>query len=47
MLCGIRHAFATWSKADARINLSMGRMYGAYLSLDFTSRLCYDAADLQ
>lgn len=38
---------ATWSKADARINLSMGRMYGAYLSLDFTSRLCYDAADLQ
>ena len=38
---------AAWTKPDVRINLTMGRMYGAYLSLDFTSRLCYDAADLQ
>ena len=38
---------ASWTKADTRVNLTLGRMYGTYLSLDFSSRLCYDAADLQ
>ncbi|NLO86499.1 MAG: hypothetical protein GX096_13905 [Clostridiales bacterium] len=38
---------ATWAKADVRINLSMGRMYGEYLNVDFSNRLCYDADDLK
>lgn len=38
---------ATWTKTDVRINLSMQRMFGASLSLSFSDRLCYDAADLE
>lgn len=37
---------ATWTKADVRIVLSMQRMYDEALSLTFSDRLCYDAADL-
>lgn len=38
---------ATWTKPDVRINLSMQRMFGTSLSLSFSDRLCYDAADLE
>ena len=37
---------ATWTKADARISLSLGRMFTESLSLNIANRLCYDAADL-
>ncbi|MDD3336492.1 MAG: hypothetical protein PHI98_13425 [Eubacteriales bacterium] len=38
---------ATWTKADTRINLMMNRMYDQTLSLDYSYRLNYDAADLK
>ncbi|MEG0740746.1 MAG: hypothetical protein RR065_03315 [Clostridia bacterium] len=37
---------ATWTKPDARINLSLSRMFTESLSMDIANRLCYDAADL-
>ena len=38
---------ANWTTPDTRINLYMSRMYDAYLTVDFTNRLCYDADDLK
>ena len=39
---------ASWTKPDVRINLNgYNRMYEESLSLDFTYRLSYDAADLK
>lgn len=39
--------FASWTKTDVRIGLGLSRMYDESLTLSFTSRLNYDAADLQ
>lgn len=38
---------ATWTKEDVRIDLYMSRMFDEYLSVDFSKRICYDAADLE
>lgn len=39
--------YASWTKPDVRINLSCyNRMYDETLSVDYTYRLNYDAADL-
>ncbi len=37
---------ATWTKPDVRINLTLQRMYAENLTLSYSSRLNYDAADL-
>lgn len=38
---------ATWTKDDVRVNLNMNRLYDESLSLDYSYRLNYDAADLK
>lgn len=38
---------ATWETEDVRISLSMTRMYEESITLQFTSRLNYDEADLK
>ena len=37
---------ATWALEDGRISLSLSRMYEESISIQYTSRLNYDAADL-
>lgn len=37
---------ATWTKADVRINLSLSRLWGDRLSLDFANRMCFNPEDL-
>lgn len=38
---------ATWTNEDARINLSLSRMYQESLTLEISNRLCYRAEDLK
>ena len=37
---------ATWKLEDGRVSLSLGRMYEESISIQYTSRLNYDKADL-